>query len=295
MKIKSVSYYFKEAFQDMRHNKSMLLASVGITLVMFVIMGFFFLFTSNLNYMIKDEEQKLQITAFLRDDIETERIQAIEQELSEIEGVRRVYFVSNQEALERLSERLGKRKDLLTGYEEDNPLRHSFEIYVKKSNEVPQIAQVTETIRDVAEVRFGRDEVEKLTRLSTSLRIGMFFLAVGLSAASLLVLMNTIRLTIDARGEEIQIMKYVGASDWFIRWPFLLQGMILGLLGALIAGLILLALYSRLYAYVIREIPFLPMLPANPHLFNLIQIIALGGLAIGFFGSMISLGKYLKV
>lgn len=295
MKIKSVSYYFKEAFQDMRHNKSMLLASVGITLVMFVIMGFFFLFTSNLNYMIKDEEQKLQITAFLRDDIETERIQAIEQELSEIEGVRRVYFVSNQEALERLSERLGKRKDLLTGYEEDNPLRHSFEIYVKKSNEVPQIAQVTETIRDVAEVRFGRDEVEKLTRLSTSLRIGMFFLAVGLSAASLLVLMNTIRLTIDARGGEIQIMKYVGASDWFIRWPFLLQGMILGLLGALIAGLILLALYSRLYAYVIREIPFLPMLPANPHLFNLIQIIALGGLAIGFFGSMISLGKYLKV
>jgi cell division transport system permease protein len=295
LKIKSVSYYFKEAFQDMRHNKSMLLASVGITLVMFVIMGFFFLFTSNLNYMIKDEEQKLQITAFLRDDIETERIQAIEQELSEIEGVRRVYFVSNQEALERLSERLGKRKGLLTGYEEDNPLRHSFEIYVKKSNEVPQIAQVTETIRDIAEVRFGRDEVEKLTRLSTSLRIGMFFLAVGLSASSLLVLMNTIRLTIDARGEEIQIMKYVGASDWFIRWPFLLQGMILGLLGALIAGLILLALYSRLYAYVIREIPFLPMLPANPHLFNLIQIIALGGLAIGFFGSMISLGKYLKV
>lgn len=295
MRLKSITYYFREAFQDMKHNRGMLLASVGITLVMFIILGFSLLLTTNLDYMAKDVESKLQITAFLKDGLDEARIAGIEEELLRLDGVKSIYFVSNQEALKRLGQRLGNRKDLLAGYENDNPLRHSFEIFVQNVESVAVTAQKVERISGVAEARYGREEVEKLIRTTTALRIGMVFLTLGLSAATLFVLMNTIRLTVYARREEIQIMKYVGASDWFIRWPFLLQGIILGLLGALVAGAILFFIYLKIYGYVAQEIPFLPVLPVNPYLYNLIRLLSILGVLIGALGSVASLGKYLKV
>ncbi len=279
----------------MRHNGGMMFASVGITLVMFIILGFFMLVTANLEYMAKDVEGKLEITAYLKDEISQERIAALTQEIALVPGVKSSTFVSNSEALQRLGERLGDRKDLLASYEADNPLRHSFEVYATEGDKVIALAEGLQKLQGIAEVRYGREEVEKLMSMTQALRIGMLLLVAGLSVATLFVLMNTIRLTVYARRQEIQIMKFVGASDWFIRWPFLLQGMLLGLLGALVAGGVLFLLYSRLNQYVAVEIPFLPLIPMMPYLLHLIRNLALGGIIIGFYGSMMSLGRYLNV
>ena len=279
----------------MRHNGGMMFASVGITLVMFIILGFFLLVTANLEYMAEDVEGKLEITAYLKDEISQERIAALTQEIALIPGVKSTTFVSNTEALERLGERLGDRKDLLAAYQADNPLRHSFEVYATEGEKVIGLAEGLQKLEGIAEVRYGREEVEKLMSMTQALRIGMLLLVAGLSVATLFVLMNTIRLTVYARRQEIQIMKFVGASDWFIRWPFLLQGMLLGLLGALVAGGVLFLLYSRVNQYVAVQIPFLPLIPMLPYLWLLIRNLAMGGIVIGFYGSMLSLGRYLNV
>jgi len=279
----------------MRHNGGMMFASVGITLVMFIILGFFLLVTANLEYMAEDVEGKLEITAYLKDEISQERIAALTQEIALIPGVKSTIFVSNTEALERLGERLGDRKDLLASYQADNPLRHSFEVYATEGEQVISLAEGLQKLEGIAEVRYGREEVEKLMSMTQALRIGMLLLVAGLSVATLFVLMNTIRLTVYARRQEIQIMKFVGASDWFIRWPFLLQGMLLGLLGALVAGGVLFLLYSRVNQYVAVQIPFLPLIPMMPYLLQLVRNLAIGGIVIGFYGSMLSLGRYLNV
>lgn len=279
----------------MRHNGGMMFASVGITLVMFIILGFFLLVTANLEYMAEDVEGKLEITAYLKDEISQERIAALTQEIALIPGVKSTIFVSNTEALERLGERLGDRKDLLASYQADNPLRHSFEVYATEGEKVIGLAEGLQKLEGIAEVRYGREEVEKLMSMTQALRIGMLLLVAGLSVATLFVLMNTIRLTVYARRQEIQIMKFVGASDWFIRWPFLLQGMLLGLLGALVAGGVLFLLYSRVNQYVAVQIPFLPLIPMMPYLLQLIRNLSMGGVVIGFYGSMLSLGRYLNV
>jgi len=295
LKPHTIAYYFREAFHDMRHNGGMMFASVGITLVMFIILGFFLLVTANLDYMAKDVESKLEITVYLQDGLTQERIAALTKEIALVPGVKSSTFVSNTEALQRLSERLGNRKDLLAGYEADNPLRHSFEVFATEGDKVIPLAEGLQQLQGVADVSYGREEVEKLMTMTQALRIGMLLLVAGLSVATLFVLMNTIRLTVYARRQEIQIMKFVGASDWFIRWPFILQGMLLGLLGALVAGGVLFLLYFNLNQYVALEIPFLPLLPMTPYLFLLIRNLALGGIVIGFYGSMMSLGRYLNV
>ena len=279
----------------MRHNGGMMFASVGITLVMFIILGFFLLVTANLDYMAKDVESKLEITVYLQEDLSQERIAALTQEIALVPGVKSSTFVSNTEALKRLGERLGNRKDLLAGYEADNPLRHSFEVFATEGDKVIALAEGLQQLQGVADVRYGREEVEKLMTMTQALRIGMLLLVAGLSVATLFVLMNTIRLTVYARRQEIQIMKFVGASDWFIRWPFLLQGMLLGLMGALVAGGVLFMIYYNLNQYVAIQIPFLPLVPMMPYLFILIRNLAIGGIIIGFYGSMMSLGRYLNV
>ena len=279
----------------MRHNGGMMFASVGITLVMFIILGFFLLVTANLDYMAKNVESKLEITVYLQENLNQERIAALTKEIALVPGVKSSTFVSNSDALKRLGERLGNRKDLLAGYEADNPLRHSFEVFATEGDKVIALAEGLQKLQGVAEVRYGREEVQKLMTMTRALRIGMLFLVAGLSVATLFVLMNTIRLTVYARRQEIQIMKFVGASDWFIRWPFLLQGMLLGLMGALVAGAVLFLIYYKLNQYVAMQIPFLPLVPLMPYLLNLIRNLALGGIFIGFYGSMMSLGRYLKV
>lgn len=295
MRPHTIAYYFREAVHDMRQNGAMMFASVGITLVMFIILGFFLLVTANLDYMAKDVEGKLEITAYVSDQTGEERIAGLTQEISQLPGVKSVLFVSNTEALQRLGERLGSRKELLAGYEKDNPLRHSFEVFSSSGDQVVGIAERLQKLEGIADVSYGREEVEKLIRMTQALRIGMVLLVAGLSVATLFVLMNTIRLTVYARRQEIQIMKFVGASDWFIRWPFLLQGMLLGILGALVAGGVLFLIYYKLHNYVAVEIPFLPLLPITPYLIQLVKNLVIGGITIGFFGSMMSLGRYLNV
>ena len=147
----------------------------------------------------------------------------------------------------------------------------------------------------VETAKFGQEVVENLFQLTRILRFGGIMLVVFLSMATLFIISNTIRLTVFARRKEVVIMKYVGATDWFIRWPFLLEGMTLGFFGAIVASLLINMIYSGLQTKIYATLAFLPLLPAYPLLTYVSIFLLIAGTGIGALGSYISLRKFLRV
>lgn len=204
-------------------------------------------------------------------------------------------FVSREEALDRLREQFGERQDLLDFVEEMNPLRHSFEIKAEEAEQVKVVAQEVGRIEGVAEVKYRQEVVERLFSLTRSIRIAGLVLVVLLLMATVFLISNTIRLTVFARRREIGIMKLVGATDWFIRWPFILEGILLGVLGTLVSVLILRRLYDWVVASIYSSLPFIPVIPPEGIMQPLILLLFGLGFFVGAFGSLVSLRRFLRV
>jgi len=155
----------------------------------------------------------------------------------------------------------------------------------------PSISQIPK----VETAKFGQEVVEHLFSLTKILRFGGIVLVIFLAMATLFIISNTIRLTVFARRKEVVIMKYVGATDWFIRWPFLLEGMTLGFFGAVLASICINSIYAGLLDKIHATLAFLPLLPASPLLFYVTIVLLAAGTGIGALGSYISLRKFLRV
>ena len=210
-------------------------------------------------------------------------------------GVVKVTQVSKTQALERFKKRLGDQEQLLHSLGKENPFPNSFEIQVDNPERIkvltPQIGQLPK----VETAKFGQEVVEHLFQLTKILRFGGILLVVFLAMATLFIISNTIRLTVFARRKEVIIMKYVGATDWFIRWPFLLEGMTLGFFGAVLASVLINSIYSGLLERIHATLAFLPLLPTSPLLIYVDLFLLIAGTGIGALGSYISLRKFLQV
>ena len=170
--------------------------------------------------------------------------------------------------------------------------------YPKNVDNPERIKVITPSIGQLPKVetaKFGQEVVEHLFSLTKILRFGGIVLVIFLAMATLFIISNTIRLTVFARRKEVVIMKYVGATDWFIRWPFLLEGMTLGFFGAVIASVCINSLYAGLLERIHATLAFLPLLPTSPLLFYVTIFLLAAGTGIGALGSYISLRKFLRV
>ena len=176
----------------------------------------------------------MQISVYLQDGLSTREIQEIGTKISTLPGVKQVNLVTKEEAMERFKERLGEQQGILTALD-GNPLPNGFEVKMDRPERVNTVAQTISEYKGVENTKFGQEVVERLFALTRMIRIFGVVLILFLALAALFIISNTIRLTVFARRKEIGIMKYVGATDWFIRWPFLLEGMILGFGGALVS------------------------------------------------------------
>lgn len=295
MRIRTWGYFIKEALASLVRNAWMTVASVGTVTVALLILGTFLLLAVNLEHMATTVESQVEITAYLEDGLSDNEITALSKKISAISGVEQVKFVSKGEALKRLADRLGENKSLLEGYESDNPLRHSYEVRTQQAEDVLRVAETLAQIKGIGEVKYGREIVEKLLEFTRVVRIVGLVLMVGLAVAALFIIANTIRLTVYARRREIGIMKFVGGTDWFIRWPFIIEGLVLGVLGSGLASIVLVYLYRAVLRSVEANLPILPMLGANPLLGNVVKLLLTTGGLIGMVGSTISLRKFLKV
>ena len=197
----------------------------------------------------------------------------------------------------RLKEKLGDRSNLLEGYEEpeDNPLRDSYELRTAIPEEIPAVAKEIKSYPGAAEVDYGSGVVEPLFQFTGLVRwIGLAFMA-GLAVTTVFLIAHTIRLTVYLRRKEIMIMKYVGATDWFIRWPFLFEGLILGMIGAVIPVFIIFYGYQEAALWMQNNIYFVSLLPPEKIIEVIARILIPLGVALGIIGSTISVRRFLKV
>lgn len=295
MKVRTMEYYIREVFISLRRNNWMSVASIGTVAVSLFIFGMFLMMVMNMNKLAENMESQVQINVYLLDKVDREQARDIEKDLKEIEGVETVGFVTKDEAMERFKDRLGDQKTLLDALDETNPLPDSFEVTVTNPDLVKTAAEKMEKIDGVECAKYGQDVMEHLFDITRLLRIFGFTLMLVLAFATLFIISNTIRLTVFARRKEIAIMKYVGATDWFIRWPFVMEGMVLGLFGSIIAAMVLRTAYTAMAEKVYDTLAFFPLIPEQPFLTYITIIVVISGMVVGAIGSAVSIKKFLKV
>ena len=295
MKISTVEYFVTESINSIRRNGLMSVAALMTVALSLLILGIFTIAVMNLNHMASVLESQIQETVYLQDSLNDVETREIGTRITKLPGVTRVNFVGKEEAMGRFKQRLGAQQGLLAELGEANPLPNSFEVKVDRPERVKPVALAIAQFKGIEAARYGQEVVEQLFSLTRMVRIFGVVLIVFLGLAALFIIVNTIRLTVFARRREIGIMKYVGATDWFIRWPFIIEGVLLGTLGAFISSVLLTQFYSMMTGQVYESLAFLPLLPQYPFLGYVNLFLLVAGIGIGALGSMISVKKFLRV
>lgn len=295
MKLQTSEYFIQEVFRSLRRNNWMSFASIGTVAVSLFVLGVFLLLVLNMNRMASALESQVQISVYLEDGLSADDRKDIASDIEALQGIESIRYISKDEAKARLEDRLGDQKYLLDALGDKNPLPDSFEVVVKSPDLVETAAKAIDRMDGVQEAKYGQDVIEHLFAITRLIRIFGLVLMVLLAGATLFIISNTIRLTVFARRKEIAIMKYVGATDWFIRWPFLLEGMVLGFVGGVIAAVALRSFYAAMAAKITDTLTFFPLMPQYPSMNYITVALLLAGMAIGALGSALSLKRFLKV
>lgn len=301
MKGSSFSYLIKEGARNIWVNRMMSLASIGILVSCMLLIGSAILLSINLNGMVSYVENQNEMVAFLEDSADDVTVSAVEAALNSNDNVDSFAFVSREEALERYSEIVPD--SLLENLEQDKeevfPL--SFRITLKDLSLIDETTAQIESIPGIMRVNAPTNVAETVTGIKRAVYICGSGIVIILLAVTLIIIANTIKVTVFNRRKEINIMKFVGATDRFIRMPFVVEGILLGVISACIAYLLLWGGYTYLINYVQTQASatvsaFLKnLVPFSQVAKQLLASFAVGGIAIGVFGSMIFVRKHLKV
>ena len=295
MSFSTKEYFIKETYKSIRRNGFMSFASISTVAVSLLVLGMFLMIFLNTNNLAQYLESQVQVSVYMQDSATDKELAAVKEKLTKMPGVVKVTQVSKQQALERFKKRLGDQEQLLNSLGKDNPFPNSFEVQVDSPERIKVLTPQLGQLPKVETAKFGQEVVEHLFQLTKILRFGGILLVVFLAMATLFIISNTIRLTVFARRKEVIIMKYVGATDWFIRWPFLLEGMTLGFFGAVVAFILINSIYSGLLERIHATLAFLPLLPTSPLLLYVDLFLLVAGTGIGALGRYISVRKCLRV
>lgn len=291
-----ISFFLKEAFGSLRRNYFMTIAALVTVFLSIVVLGGVLVFVYTTDALLKEVEQKVEITVYLKNnpDPSESEVGAMQTEIMSWPEVKSSVFVSKQDALERLKQDFKDNPEILDGLT-GNPLPASFEISLVDPQSVDKVAARFNGNTIVDEVRYGKEIADKLFSFTSQARNFLLIFIVLLGIVAVLLISNTIRLSIFARKREVEIMKLVGATNWFIRWPFVIEGITVGFFGALAAVVVVLVLNSFLIGKVRDSLTFMTV-PLDAVPYALVAVILLAvGVVIGAAGSGIGLRRFLKV
>ena len=295
MKIRTSEYFVREVIISMIRNRWMTFASIGTVTVSLFVLGVFMMLVVNLTRMASELESQVQIAVYLNDALTEEGRAEVEQMMRDMKSISKIEYIPREQAIKRLEERLGDHKYILEALGDSNPLPNSYEVTVKKPEAVQSTAVAIADLYGVDEAKYGQDVASHLFDMTRLVRIFGFILMFLLAGATIFIISNTIRLTVFARRKEIAIMKYVGATDWFIRIPFILEGIALGFIGGGLAAIALRSFYSVMAAKIYSTLTFFPLVPQYPFVNYLTAVIIVSGMIVGIIGSTISLKRFLEV
>jgi cell division transport system permease protein len=297
MKISTFKYYIMDALKSLKRNKTVSIASIATVAATLFILGVFLLIVFNVNSGIKVIGSKLQVKIYIKDEISISDKSAIERAIDDVQGVTDVKFETKADALETVKKQFGEdSKALVEGLEKTNPFPNAYVVSVEKPEIVTDVVKAATGLSGVEKINDVREIVDKVIKITNSIKVVGFVLFIILISVSLFLIGNTIKLTVYSRKKEIGIMKYVGATDWFIRWPFIIEGMMLGISGAIVSIGVLYYVYRMAFqksAQTLLEFSGFTLI--NPHfiLSTTLWQFMLGGLLIGAIGSVLSIRKFL--
>ncbi len=297
MKFSTFKRHLREGSKNIVRNGWMSIASIGAVTVTLILVGTFVALMLNLNEMTKKVEEDVEIKTLIESQADDEAISEVGDKIKAIKEVDSISFSSKNDELESLIDSFGEEGEAWGLFKQDNPLNHAYVIKTKEPRDTEAVAKEVEQFDHVQKVIYGKDVVPQLFKFNTYARNIGLALIIGLVLTAMFLISNTIKLTIMARSEEIGIMKLVGATNGFIRWPFFIEGLLLGVLGSILPIVVLATSYYYVYSNFSDKITisFIEILPFNPFVWQLSAIIFVVGAFIGVWGSVMSVRKFLKV
>ena len=297
MMIKPV-FTLKEAFKNLWRNRLMSIASISSVSATLLILGIIFALILNINAMAqsaKDQFDSIQV--YLNDDLSSDDVIALQDRIKNVEGVSDVVYESKSDALKRMKESWQDNAYLLEGLE-SNPLPSSLIVYLSDIYYSGSVLNEVQNLKGIEEIKSYQDIVEQLLSITEGIRKTGIIVIFVLIAISTFIIHNTIKLTVNSRRREINIMKYVGATNWFIRWPFLAEGTILGLIGAGLSALAMKFAYDYVFEMMHSDFYVLVsayVIPPTDLMKDVLFLFLIIGAGIGALGSIWSMRKYLNV
>ena len=298
MKHSIFGYLLGEGFRNVFHNKKSSGASLAIMCATMLIFGLFFMIIENLNNAVETLETQQGIQVFIQKTATDAQMEQIGEQIQAIDGVNKVTFVSKEDALNQTKEKLKDKQALIAGWDESNPFKASYLVTLTDLKLSSQVQDEIKKIDNIDSIQSRDETINGLVAIANGVRIVSAVILTLLVLISIFIIGNTIKLTVHARRKEISIMKYVGATDSFIRWPFVIEGIIIGIVAALLSILVLGIAYSLITnaaANSIISTMVIKLLSFTDMTTLLVIVYMVLGIGIGALGSSISMRKYLQV
>ncbi|MCI6273027.1 MAG: permease-like cell division protein FtsX [Erysipelotrichaceae bacterium] len=291
--------HLKEGFFGVGRHGAMSVSSASAVTITLIIVSIFYIFSMNLQKFTKGIEQSVQIAVMISFSHEEQAVMdQIGVDISNIEGVSNVAFHSKEEELQSYIDSLEDDylKQIIEPYKEDNPMHNAFYVSVSSGEYLQSVANKIKEIEGVDSINYGGDSAVVVVNALKSIRNGGGVLAIALSLLAIFLIQNTIKLTIQARSDEIAIMRNVGARNGFIRTPFLVEGVIIGILGSIIP--IMITIYGYIYIYNVTGgmliTNLFKLIPPHPFVLKVSLLLLATGVFVGLIGSFFSVNKYLR-
>ena len=293
MKISTVNYFIGDAFKSFKRNKTISIATIITVLVTFIVLGTFSLVAENLNLAIGGLEDKIELVVYLDDDISPIDRKEVQVKINAQEGVKEIQYESREDAFKKLQE---NNAGILKGYTlEKNPLPASYIVKLEDMSYAPAIREAVKDLDGVESVSDEQESIDTIQNLIKFTKIIGTVLFIILIGVSIFLIMNTTKLTVYVRRKEVGIMKFVGATDWFIRWPFIIEGILIGLIGTFLSIIALYFLYKFVISFIAARVIILNLIPVSYVFTSLLWKFVLGGILVGGFASYLALRKFLVV
>ena len=296
MKINRFRYFVREASKNVFSNGWMSVASVFTVLASLLVFGVFLVLTLNLNYIAQQLEGDYEIILVVEEGYTSQQLEELGEKIRAADNVKDAQISSKESRLEELKERFGENAGILDGYEENNPLRDWYMITLSDLSQSDETVAELEGLDGVVKIVRNQDTIDKLVSMTNYMSHISAWVMIALTLISVFIIANTIKLTVFARRKEINIMKFVGATDWFIRWPFIIEGIMIGLIGAVFSFIAVSYGYHGIIGLLgTLDISFVRFKPYHEMVLLLVGAFLGMGVVLGGVGSLISVRKYLKV
>lgn len=295
--IRNLPKHFKTAFQNLWRNGVMSVSSIFAVTITLVLIGVIGVLALNVQDMSSSIEEGVNIYVKLERDIDETAEKAVGSEIEKIAGVKKVTFFTKDQELDKLIEKQGEEgAELFESYRDENPLGAAYEVEVKDASKIASISDKIKNIPNVKTSNYGGESTQEMVKTLQTIQTGGTVFIIALAVVALFMIANTIKITITARQTEISIMRMVGASNWYIRIPFMLEGMLIGLFGAIIPIIILVYGYGAIYDYTngMFMSAMLSLKEPMPFIRDFSLLLVTLGAGVGLVGSFVSIRRFLK-